>query len=345
MGGSHHRCGTDLVRVEVVSLAKLPYRKARFLAGFLLLGFLLGGCAGLLPQATSLKEQPPTDLPVRTELTAVPFFPQEDYYCGPAALAMVLNSAGVSIAPDALVEQVYLPGRKGSLQVEMLAAARRHGLVAYELQPKLVDLLHEVAAGTPAVVLEDYGFRWYPLWHYSVVVGYDLERQEIIRRSGEKARQPMPIPVFEYVWKDEGYWAMLALPPDRLPATATEQRYAAAVVALEKSGQIKSAHTAYQTLLKRWPESLAGQMGRGNTAYALGDLVTAEKAFRQATSDHPGSAAAFNNLAQTLYDRGNVTEALAAAERAVSLGGPQLAAAQATLDEIRGKLRETAEPR
>ena len=320
-------------------------RKARSLAGFLLLGLLLGGCASLLPQATALKEQPPSDLPARAELTDVPFFPQEDYYCGPAALAMALNSAGVSVTPDALAQQVYLPGRKGSLQVEMLAAARRHGLVAYELQPKLVDLLHEVAAGTPAVVLENYGFRWYPLWHYSVVVGYDLEQQEIIRRSGEKSRQPMPLPVFEYVWKDDRYWAMVALPPDRLPVTATEHRYAAAVVALEKSGQIKSAYTAYEALLRRWPGSLAGQMGRGNTAYALGDLVTAEIAFRQATQEHPDSAAAFNNLAQTLFDRGNIREALAAAERAVSLGGPQLAAARATLEEIRKKQPSAAETR
>jgi hypothetical protein len=37
------------------------------------------------------------------------------------------------------VPQVYLPARKGSLQVEMLAAARRHGLVSYQLAPSKVD--------------------------------------------------------------------------------------------------------------------------------------------------------------------------------------------------------------
>jgi len=98
-------------------------------------------------------------------------------------------------------------------------------------------------------------------------------------------------------------------------------------------------------LLKRWPNSLVGQMGRGNTAYALGDLASAESAFRQATLAHPDSAAAFNNLAQTLYDRRKIKEALAAAERAVSLGGPQLAASRATLEEIRRKQRSTAERR
>jgi tetratricopeptide (TPR) repeat protein len=78
-------------------------------------------------------------------------------------------------------------------------------------------------------------------------------------------------------------------------------------------------------------------MGRGNSAYALHDLATAEAAFRDATVDHPDAAAAFNNLAQVLAERGKLTEALPTAEHAVSLGGPLLATAQATLAEIRQK--------
>ena len=149
--------------------------KARLLAGFVFLSALLSGCSIIAPQTYALKEQRPSDLPPRAELTQVPFFPQEDYFCGPAALAMVLNTAGVKVSPEELVEQVYLPGRKGSLQVEMLVAARRHGLIAYELAPQVTDTLREIAAGTPAIVLENYGFSWYPVWHYSVVVGYDLD--------------------------------------------------------------------------------------------------------------------------------------------------------------------------
>ncbi len=291
----------------------------------------------------SLKEQRLSDLPPRAELMQVPFFPQDDYFCGPSALAMVLNAAGVKASPEELVDQVYLPGRKGSLQVEMLAAARRHGLIAYELEPVITDLLREIAAGTPAIVLENYGFSWYPVWHYSVVVGYDLPELEVIRRSGKRPRITTPLTIFEKIWKHESYWAMVAVPADRVPATATETRYATAVVALENSGQTKTAFTAYNTLLKRWPASLAGQMGRGNTAYALHDLETAESAFRQASRDHPDSAAAFNNFAQVLSDRGKLSEAVAAAETAVSLGGPLQSATQATLDEIRKKQAAAAQ--
>jgi tetratricopeptide (TPR) repeat protein len=250
---------------------------------------------------------------------------------------MAINAAGIFATPEELVSQVYLPGRKGSLQIEMLVAARRHGLVAYELAPRLDDVLREVAAGTPVVVLENYGFRVMPKWHYSVVVGYDLQAGEIVRRSGMVPRQTMPFPVFEYVWKDDGYWAMVAVPPGRVPATATEERYAGAVVALEKSGQPAVARTAYEAMLKRWPTSLAGWMGLGNTAYALKDLSGAEAAFRRAADSHPDSVAALNNLAHVLAERGQIAEARAAAERAVALGGPLQTAARATLEEIHRK--------
>src|SRR3954469_10630289 len=228
------------------------------------------------------------DLPARVELTQVPFYPQDDYFCGPSALAMAVTAAGIKVEPEDLVDQVYLPGRKGSLQVEMVAAARRRGLVAYELAPQVTDLLRELAAGTPAIVLENYGpFRWFPIWHYSVVVGYDMDTLEVIRRSGKRPRLPTPLPVFEKIWREENYWAMLVLPPERVPVSATETRYAAAVVALEQSGHLKNALIAYNALLQRWPDSLTGQMGRGNVAYALHDLATSETAFRQATLAHP----------------------------------------------------------
>jgi hypothetical protein len=312
-------------------------RKARLTAGFLLVSALLSGCAGLLPQSGALRDEPPVGLPARAELREVLFHAQEDYHCGPAALAMALNAAGVDATVEAIVEQVYLPGRKGSLQVEMLAAARRNGLVAYQLEPKLTDVLREVAAGTPVITLENYGFRILPRWHYAVVVGYDLEKGDLIRRSGLTPRQVMPIPVFEYVWKTDGHWAMVAVLPDRVPATATEQRYGSAVIALERSGNIRNARVAYNAMRERWPDSLVGLMGSGNTAYAQKDLAAAESAFREASQRHPDSTPAFNNLAHVLAERGKLDEAIAAAERAVSLGGPQLPSAQATLDGVRRK--------
>lgn len=309
--------------------------KARLIAGFVLC--ILAGCVSL-PQTDALRHEGGAGLPSRVELASVPFFAQEEYQCGPAALAMVLNAAGVAVGPNALVDEVYIPARKGSLQVEMLAGARRHGLLAYELAPELKDVLAEVAAGNPVIVLQNQGlFR--PYWHYAVVIGYDLEKREILLHSGRSARRAVALGLFELLWIDAQHWAMVALDPGRLPASAREAPLAAAAAALEKAARIAEAKRAYAALLERWPANLAGLMGLGNTAYALGRTAEAEADYRKATIAHPLSAAAFNNLAQALADQGRLDAALEAARKAVSLEGPSLPAAQATLEEILKKLR------
>jgi len=318
----------------VTATSNRSLAKARVIAGFVFVLSFLAGCVSL-PQSEALRAEGGAGLPPRMELETVPFFAQEEYQCGPAALAMALNAAGVTVTPDALKEQVYLPERKGSLQVEMLASARRHGLLAYELAPELKDVLAEVAAGNAVIVLQNQGlWSFYPYWHYAVVIGYDLEKKQILLHSGTRARRPMPLGLFEFLWIDGQRWAMVALAPGRLPATAREASSATAAAALEKTGRTAEARLAYAALLQRWPANLVGLMGLGNTAYALGNPAEAEAAFRQATAAHPLAAAAFNNLAQTLADQGKLEAALEAARKAVSLGGASLPAAQATLDQI-----------
>jgi tetratricopeptide (TPR) repeat protein len=318
----------------VTATSTRSFAKARVIAGFVFVLCLLAGCVSL-PPTEALRAEGGAGLPPRAQLQSVPFFAQEEYQCGPAALAMALNAAGVAVTPDALTDEVYLPGRKGSLQVEMLASARRHGLLAYELAPELKEVLAEVAAGNAVIVLQNQGlWAFHPYWHYAVVIGYDLEKKQILLHSGTQARRPMPLGLFEFLWLDGQRWSMVALAPGRLPASAREASFATAAAALEKAGRNAEAHRAYAALLERWPGNLIGLMGLGNTAYALGRLTDAEAAFRAATAAHPLAAAAFNNLAQALADEGKLAEALEAARKAVSLGGSSLPAAQATLDEI-----------
>lgn len=296
--------------------------------GALILLLWLAGCA--TPQTASLLAKRPAGVAERVELTSVPFHPQEIHQCGPAALATALGSAGVELSPDALIGQVYLPGRKGSLQPEMLAAARRQGLVAYPLAPSLDDLLREVAAGTPVVVLQNLSFSFAPVWHYAVVVGYDLPKEELVLRSGTTERLIMTLAQFERTWAKGDHWAMVALPPDRLPATAREETYLSAAVALERTSPA-AAQRAYATALRQWPKSLVARMGLGNTAYALNDLSAAEAAYRQATMDHPDAGDAWNNLAQALAELGRQDEASSAAKRAVAIGGARKSIYEATL--------------
>ena len=302
----------------------------------LLLVALLGGCAA--PQTRQLLNTPPP-LPQSAELITVPFFPQQEYQCGPAALATVLNQAGVNVTPDELVPQVYLPERKGSLQFELLAATRRYGRIPYPLKPQLSALLTEVAGGNPVLVLQNLGLDTVPVWHYAVVMGYDLRDEEIVLRSGIEARHITPLSTFERTWARSNYWGVVVTPPDKLPKTAEEQPYLEAVVTLEKQHRWQEAATAYNTVLKRWPQSLGAAMGLGNSRYALGDLPAAEAAFRSATQRHPDSGAAFNNLAQALADQKRWDEAEAAAQQAVAIGGRNIELFRQTLSEIQAKNR------
>jgi hypothetical protein len=323
---------------EIAVLGRKALSNARVAAGVLVCAAAaaLQGCAGFAPQTAALLEGLPPGLPDRVELTEVPFFAQDEYQCGPAALATLLVSSGVKTTPDALVPQVYLPARKGSLQVEMLAAARRHGLVSYQLSPSAVDVMRELTAGTPVVVLQNLGVA--EGWHYAVAVGYDYKLGMMILRSGVTEREEMPFAVHEFVWKRSGYWAMVAVPPDRIPATAEESRWLGSLVAFERLNDPAKNRVAYSAFLQRWPGNASAAIGLANAHHALGELPQAEEVLRTAMQREPESAIVLNNLAQTLSDQGRNAEALPIAERAVAAGGPHAAAIRQTRDDILKKI-------
>jgi len=305
-----------VVGAQVIFRLSLCRRNARAIAGVFFLCVALGGCTHFIPQTAELRNQWPADLPIQTEIADVPFFPQLKYQCGPAALATALAHAGVPVTPDELVSQVYIPARKGSVAVEMLAAPRRYGMVSYALEPRLADVLREVTAGVPVVVLQNYGSWFFRQWHYAVIVGYDSRSGNLVLRSGEKRDLTEHIALFEYTWKDSGRWAMVAVPPGRIPATADRPRFFNAIVAVERAGQPRAAAAAYEGFLARWPDDLGASVGLANARHALGELDLAEAALRRALEHHPDSVVVLNNLAQTLSDAGRSEEALALIDRA-----------------------------
>ena len=301
-----------------------------FISGIILGLLVLSGCATV---STQKWYQDSGGLPPKHELKAVPFYPQKAYQCGPASLAMVLVWSGIEIDPDALTPQVYTPSRKGSLQPAMIAATRRQGRVAYPINGANV-LLQEIAAGHPVIVLQNLGLSWIPVWHYAVVIGYDLDKGVVILHSGITHQKKMSLRAFESTWARSGYWGLVVLPPYRLPASANESAYVSSVVGLERARQWQAAAEGYQTALNQWPMSFSAHIGLSNSLYAQGDLNSAEKVLRKTTNLFPNKGAAFNNLAQVLWEQGKNQEAEKAARRAVKLGGPLVEHYQKTLDEI-----------
>jgi len=310
------------------------YKGVRLTAGAFFLLAALTGCATMVPQTMDLRDAWPAGVPDRVELGDVPFFPQQDYQCGPAALATTLVYSGVKVTPDDLVSQVYLPARQGSLQVEMLAAPRRYGIVSYAIAPRLDDLLREVAAGNPVIVLQDNGIGPLSKWHYAVVAGFDYPAGELLLRSGETLRLAIPFTILEYTWKKGRYWAMVTLPPDRIPATATESGYLEAILAMARVGNAGAVTMAYRTFLNRWPDNVTASVALANKHYEWGAIKEAEAVLRQAAARHPDSVLVLNNLAQTVSDQGRNDEALAIIERALRTESLFTASARETRELI-----------
>lgn len=296
----------------------------------ILLLLTLAACAA--PQTARLIDSP-GELPRRVELTEVPFFPQVAYYCGPAALAMTLKWSGLDTSPESIAPQVYTPGREGTLAPDIVAAARRAGRLAVRIH-ELDDLLAEIAAGNPVLVFQNLSLDLVPRWHFAVAVGYDLDQRSIILRSGITERLVTPLDAFERTWARSDHWALVTLPPDRLPASGDRRAVLAGAAGLEQARRFDAAVLAYRGIVGRWPENSIAWIGQGNAHFALGDFAEAERSFAQATRLQPESAAAWNNLANALSRQGRRGEAFAAAARALALAEGDDADYRDTLEEV-----------
>ena len=311
----------------------------RFMPSRLLPLLLLGlaGCAGL-PEAS--RELPDPDVVV--ELTDTPFFPQEKYQCGPAALATLLQATGVDVLPEDLVSKVYLPARQGSLQVEMLAATRTSGRIPYLLEPSLAAVVDELLVGRPVVVLQNLGVSLIPRWHYAVIVGIDGPDQTIVLRSGTEHRRETPFSVFLRTWARGDFWAFTALRPGELPAGVERERYLAAVAALEEVGMSGEAALAWRAAMQRWPDDPIPQFGLGNTLLQLGQAEEAERVYRRLLATKPSLTVARNNLAIALRDQARFDDAMREIDRALDeASDPELI--EELLDTRRGIQRSRDE--
>lgn len=253
---------------------------------------LLGGCVARGPVMAAKP----------TELTATPFYPQKKHQCGPAALATVLSASGAATSPDSLVDSLFIPARRGSLQVEMRATPRGFARLALPLPRRPEAIVAELEAGRPVLVLHNYGLPFWPRWHYAVVVGYDPAADEFILRSGVKPRQRMRTRRFMVAWHYAGRWAMVVLRPGETAALDDAKSYLEAAAEFERKAAPADARAAFDAAVRRWPGEPVAFIGRGTAEYRLGELAAAAGDYAQALRLDATQHGARNNLAQTLLD-------------------------------------------
>lgn len=269
-----------------------------------LIGVLLTGLTGLTGCVTSPGQHELLGAASVAELTEVPFFAQDAYQCGPAALATVLVDAGVAVTPEQLVAKIYVPDRHGSLQAELLAASRSQARVPYQLKDSALSMLAELRDGTPVLLLQNLAFERWPIWHYAVLVGFDAEEQTVLLRSGTESRHVMSVSRFLASWERAGRWAMVTVAASEPPATADALGWLQAVAPFESTGHLATAAEGYAAGVERWPENPLAWTALGNVHYLQQNFAGAERAYGQALTLAPEHWPARNNLLQTFMARG-----------------------------------------
>ncbi|MGA0838643.1 MAG: PA2778 family cysteine peptidase [Pseudomonadales bacterium] len=258
------------------------------------------GCASIPP--------PPASEPV--ELSTTPFFPQREFHCGPAALATALKASGVDVTPDAIAPSLYIPGRQGTLQIELVAAARTFDRLAVIIDPTEAALIAQLNAGRPVVVLQNLFIDALPRWHYAVVVGYLPMQDAYVLRSAKRERLVTPRSRFLATWARGELWGMVVVPPSSAPSGLSREPWLRAAAALESAGRHAAALAAFDGAVDAWPSEVTGWLGRGNNLHALGDRAGAMAAWSTALTLRPEQPAALYNLVTTLADTGALCAAL-----------------------------------
>jgi tetratricopeptide (TPR) repeat protein len=277
----------------------------------------LVGCASTL-QTESLISQPPAELGLSHTIHGLPFFPQEEFHCGPAALATVLLNRGIETDPEAIAPLIYIPGQQGSYQLELLAASRSLGGLSYVINGNLETLLTEVKANNPVLVLQNLGLNSFPQWHFAVVKGYDLESERILLNSGTIENYSVPLKTFERTWRRTDYWAFTISPSGAIPETADADKFFLALTDFEKNFDDEQVLSQfYQAALNRWPQHHNLHMAFGNYLYGQGQLENSADIFLELIRQDPFYSPGYNNLANVLFEMEQYDEALRYARAAV----------------------------
>ena len=267
---------------------------------------LLGACQSMPPPV-------PEEAAQQTRI-ATPFFPQQDYQCGPAALATVLGWSGLDVDDQQLVEEVWLPNRRGSLALEMNAAARARGRLVYPIntpEQLFISLHHQ----QPVLVMQNLALERWPRWHFAVVTGYRDDGNTLVLNSDTRETLQVAWNRFVRTWARARYQGWLVLPPGELPAQAAAIPLVQSLEDLARTAGPEMADPFWHPAAASFSDSFLMQFAYGNHLWATGKVDEAIKAFRQATQIRPDDPAGWQNLIIALHRSGCARAARQALEQ------------------------------
>lgn len=248
-------------------------KQACVIAGFLLFTFLLTACQSS-PQADKLKQEGMASLPPSYVIDDVPFYPQEQFYCGPTTLSEVFGFYGVDIPPKDIAPKIFIPDKNGSLQLEMVSAARSYGFLPYSSRGTLTSIIELINDDIPVIVFQNLSIQLLPQWHYAVVFGHNNEKGTVTLHTGVTMQHEMSLALFEKTWARGNYWFLAPVPPDVASSAMEPFTYISAAYDMLKIGKDDVALPLLKTATKQWPSEWLSFFLIANH-YAQQDSLTA----------------------------------------------------------------------
>lgn len=292
-------------------------RASKFLSLFFAVATLIisSGCA------------PKNPLPLNNNYSSskinLPFVAPRSKLCASTSIEMVSSYWQTRTPYSPLLSlleldaRTLIPAKGGTLQIELIVAARANRMLVYPIEPTFDALICELSEHHPVIVLVNRSYSWYPLWHYAPVAGYDAKAQTILMHFGDTPNEAVPIRTFAALWERSGNWGVVLLPPTQLPASATPEKFLRAAYDLEKIGMTNEAIIAYETALTRWPDYIPTLFALGNAYYNSLQIRKAEEVYRYILLIDIKYPYALNNLADLLCHTGRSDEALELLDRVV----------------------------
>lgn len=324
--------------VSLVPYANVTLKKSFFLGYITVLLILATGCAPKNPL--------PLGKNYSSSSTNVPFVSPRSQLCASTAIQMVSMywQAKMSYIPklsgQELDGRTLIPAKGGTLQIELVAAARANGLIPYPLEPTFEVLFSELSAHHPVIVLVNRSYSWYQLWHYVTVNGYDADSRTVTIHFSDQPNEAVPIETFAALWKRSDNWGVVLLPPGELPVSISPKMFLRSAYEFEKTGMREESIVTYKSALSRWPDDVDILFALGTAYYYSNHLEEAEQSYRKILLIQASHPLACNNLALLLCHTSRSDEAMQILAKAVTDDVEIQKIIKATQEEIGAGCRE-----
>jgi tetratricopeptide (TPR) repeat protein len=268
----------------------------------LAVSLLLGGCA-----TSKINEHLNENLP-KEHLLKLEFIPQKKNLCGPTVLKMASQQYLPKVPFETYKQFTFREKAEGTFKSDMISSTRRLGLSPYRV-PTLETMFQEIDQGRPVIIFQNLGLSWYTMWHYSLLVGYNSEKNIVYLHSGTTPYDHMGFSLFVRTWHRGENWSYVVVPPDVIPDHATIDEALDNATVFENLKEKELAKKVYAAMSTKWPDRFEPYLGLANLFYEEKNLKEAIQEILLALKASPNHPALLYNLASLYHETGESKKA------------------------------------